>query len=156
MAWIPDREPTWVDDRKDTYSVRFSYWVLVPGKDDKFTHNFQIETWREGKWLQQQTTYCRDGYLAREKVQAHIKFLTDYWTEYVHLRNDESSVRVNGVHSSIGGEDDVFKGFGGKKWKIVWLDTSRGETITTNLWHQGDIPPIFRDALPDNATFGEV
>jgi len=42
-------------------------------------------------------------------------------------------------------------GFGGGLHRIRLAD---GEVIETrNLWHQGIIPPAFRDRLPDNAEF---
>lgn len=47
------------------------------------------------------------------------------------------------------------QGFGGREFSIRKLDT--GEVIQTrNLWHQGIIPPHFRDRLPDNAEFVET
>jgi hypothetical protein len=46
---------------------------------------------------------------------------------------------------------EIFKGFGGAKFKIKFKD---GRVIETdNLWHNGEIPAHFRDRLPDNAEF---
>lgn len=152
---LPDRDPTWIDDRKVTYGVRFMYWQLLEG--DPVQHNFQREVWSEASqsWLQQQTVFCRDGVAARREVRRHIKFLHNYWTELVLDRHDARNVRVDGVHYQIGSETDVFKGYNGRKWKIDWLDPSRGSITVTNLWLQGEIPPCFKDALPNNAAFGQ-
>jgi len=44
------------------------------------------------------------------------------------------------------------KGYGGRKFIIEFFDER--PTITThNLWHQGEIPPHFRDRLQDEANF---
>jgi hypothetical protein len=42
-------------------------------------------------------------------------------------------------------------GYGGAKHVIRFHD---GREVTTrNLWHCGTVPPVFRDRLPDNASF---
>lgn len=63
-------------------------------------------------------------------------------------------VRINGKHYIVGPEDDTrrqWRGYGGSKFRIRKFDG--GEIVTTNLWHQGDIPDHFRERLPDNAEF---
>lgn len=45
-----------------------------------------------------------------------------------------------------------FQGFAGRRFKIRFLDTGE-EVVTTNLWHNGEVPEEFRDRLPDTAEF---
>lgn len=71
------------------------------------------------------------------------------------LPDDKNSVRVEGHHYYINPEDigtDVkwCRGHGGRKYIIKFNDGR--EVISTNLWHQGEIPPHFAEILPDNAT----
>jgi hypothetical protein len=50
-------------------------------------------------------------------------------------------------------EPDDWKGFGGRKFIILFEDGRK--VITTNLWSQGEIPKSFREDLPNNAKFIE-
>ncbi|NUP15432.1 MAG: hypothetical protein HOZ81_04875 [Streptomyces sp.] len=62
-------------------------------------------------------------------------------------------VVVDGNHYILGDDKpgDPFKGFGGSRFDIEFFD---GRTVTTrDLWHQGVIPPKWRDRYPDNARF---
>lgn len=43
------------------------------------------------------------------------------------------------------------KGFGGRRWDIVFLDGRR--VTTTNLWHGSTVPPKWRERWPDTARF---
>lgn len=43
-----------------------------------------------------------------------------------------------------------FRGFGGRRWLIRFHDGR--ELCTQNLWHNGEVPAAYRNALPDNAT----
>lgn len=73
-----------------------------------------------------------------------------YWHEAIALAADPRSVRVRGVHWFIGAEDERgTRGFGGRRFRVRFLDGR--EALTSNLWHQGEIPARFRDRLPDNA-----
>lgn len=77
-------------------------------------------------------------------------------------RNKFPPVRVNNSHYVIGDpawstDKRSFLGYGGHVWYIQFLDNNQfrsGHIIkTNNLWHQGTIPPKFREQLPDNARF---
>jgi hypothetical protein len=47
--------------------------------------------------------------------------------------------------------EDGFLGFGGRRFEIEFFD---GRKVTTrDLWHQGVIPPKWRERYPDNARF---
>jgi hypothetical protein len=78
----------------------------------------------------------------------------DFWQKRF-AEYDDLSVVVNHEHYRIvpdkpGGPDHC-RGFGGREFTIAFAD---GRTVTTrNLWHQGVIPPSWRDRLPDNAVF---
>lgn len=81
----------------------------------------------------------------------------DFWTRYTKRAKHPSSVRIDGAHYWIEKEGTIDKGFGGRKFIIEFNDRFRDRTVvTTNLWHQGDIPKRFGDRLPDNAVFLEV
>ena len=68
---------------------------------------------------------------------------------------DPGRVIVAGECYNLGLEDasaSAWRGFGGKKFTIRWLDT--GKVIeSTNLWYRGVIPQRFRADHPDTAEF---
>lgn len=75
------------------------------------------------------------------------------WTEHLEEKSSRI-VRVKGVQYRIGEKTsapDHCKGFGGSRYKIKFFDGRKEES--TNLWCNGDIPPHFRDRMPDNAEF---
>lgn len=86
-----------------------------------------------------------------------ICFKCDFWKSH-WLRDLERSdwVVIKGHHYVIGSENDPPKarGFGGSKFIIEFFDGRKVET--TNLWHQGEITPWWREKMPDNAKFVEA
>ena len=80
-------------------------------------------------------------------------FHINFWNENVEQKNDLKIVRVKGHQYHIGDEKDksLFHGYGGAKWRIKFFDGR--EVITTNLWHNGEIPESYKELLPDNAEF---
>lgn len=87
-------------------------------------------------------------------IENSLCFECDHWTGLIIGKDNKDRVRVDGSHYMIGPENNHpshCKGFGGAKWKIRFKDGREAET--TNLWHQGQIPDIFKDELPDNAEF---
>lgn len=80
-------------------------------------------------------------------------FHINFWNEIVDDKDNPNRVRVNGKAYYIGNEKDKssFRGFGGARFHIKFLDGR--EVISTNLWHNGEIPEDFRDRLSDNAVF---
>lgn len=78
-------------------------------------------------------------------------FKIDYWNGKVKIVNDADVVRVNGEHYYIGKEDENFKGYGGRRFKVSFFDGRIVET--TCLWNNGTIPESFKHKLPDNARF---
>lgn len=96
-------------------------------------------------------------------IKRQLCFTCNFWMERVNQVNNPNSVRIRGSHYWIQKENapkGSFRGFGGKKFKIVFFtptisiahNTPR-TIITTNLWNQGEIPGRFRNRLPDNAEF---
>lgn len=64
-------------------------------------------------------------------------------------------VVVGGEHYLLGDDKPdypkAFKGFGGRRFAIEFFD---GRKVTTHdLWHQGVVPPKWRERYPDNARF---
>ena len=67
--------------------------------------------------------------------------------------NDKNRMIIN--HSSyhvVPDNNGFSKGFGGREFKIKRFDNPN-VIVTHNLWHQGEIPKIWRDEIPDNAVF---
>lgn len=88
---------------------------------------------------------------AKRLTEKKLCFTCGHWDELMEYK--EESVRIEGGHFMIGEEDGnrMFRGFGGRKFKIRFFDGR--EVETTNLWHQGTIPEIWRGKgrLEDNA-----
>ena len=83
-------------------------------------------------------------------------FSCDHWYSLYLKRNSKSVARIGGKHFIISNDNDTspFRGFGGMQFKITFKD---GRKVTTsNLWHQGDIPGLWRERLPDNATSDKI
>lgn len=110
----------------------------------------------------------RPGYLCREclgegdgerfspsmnLVAERLCFRCHFWLEKVLKRDDPSVARIAGQHWTVCSEDvhPSDRGMCGRRFTIVWDDGRR--VVTSNLWHQGDIPTLFRERLPDNARF---
>ncbi len=84
-----------------------------------------------------------------------------FWKKYIDAKengdlteNNLKTVRINGSHYVIGGENSSgFSGHGGARFVIEFIDgPHKGQIIeTTNLWHQGGINKEYIDQLPDNA-----
>jgi len=89
-------------------------------------------------------------YGMEEAEKAKRCFHCDFWVQKIQ---SGKGVRINGHHYQIGREGDAFPGFSGRRFVILFRDGTR--VVTTNLWHQGEIPERFRDTLPDNAEFTE-
>lgn len=79
-----------------------------------------------------------------------------YWMRQVDGdEEDQRGVVVDGVHYRLGPNKPgrgEFKGFGGRRFEIEWLD-GRPSVVTNDLWYQGRIPDKYRILLPDNAKF---
>lgn len=91
-----------------------------------------------------------------EAERRKMCFNCNFWTDLALHRTASNMVRIDGTHYMIGTEEGPAscKGFNGKRFKIKFDD---GRVVeTTNLWHQGVIPQLFRDLLPNNATFGDL
>ena len=79
----------------------------------------------------------------------------EFWQKLADQYGDGLSVVVDHEHYRIvpttPDTPADFCGFGGREFTIAFAD---GRTVTTrNLWHQGTVPPPWRDRLPDNAVF---
>ncbi|OKI19290.1 hypothetical protein [Streptomyces sp. CB03911] len=58
-------------------------------------------------------------------------------------------VVVDGEHYTLGPGNSG--GYGGRRWEIEFFDGRR--QVTHDLWHQGVIPPKWRERYPNNARF---
>ncbi|MDH2424851.1 hypothetical protein [Sphaerisporangium sp. TRM90804] len=77
----------------------------------------------------------------------------DYWGPGGFRDRDDPTRRVviDGEHYLIGDGTGPSRGFGGRRFDVEFFD---GRTVATrDLWHQGVIPPKWRDRYPDNARF---
>lgn len=80
-------------------------------------------------------------------------FDCENWMGYVRDKDQPTSVRVKGHHFTINPEEPKggLRGHAGRRFVIEFTD---GRQVTsTNVWHQGEIPPRFQSELPDNARF---
>lgn len=98
-------------------------------------------------------------YNKEELKRLQLCFACCFWWEKVEWHangdvtdNGHSVARIRGNHYTIhSAYSHGPQGFGGRKHVILF---DNGEEVTChNLWHQGEIPPRFRDHLPNNATF---
>lgn len=82
------------------------------------------------------------------KVERYLDSNENYWNQ--QLADRSKAIVVDGVHYRIGRGNGG--GFGGRKFVIKYL--ASGEVVETHdLWYQGQIPPMFREQLPDTAEF---
>lgn len=100
-------------------------------------------------------------------------FALDLW----RMRDDQETARINGQHYRVGNTIEVelnpkcsfnelieiVKKKTPSKWgngmggQVNVIQFSDGRTVVTNdLWHQGDVPPLVKHLLPNNAVFIEV
>lgn len=82
-----------------------------------------------------------------EMIERNLCFSCNFWTDIIAIK--DTRIIMNGVVYVKGKEDTVFKGFGGRTWKIQMNDGTIIET--NNLWCNGDVPERFKEQLPDNA-----
>lgn len=93
--------------------------------------------------------------------KTNLCFSCNFWYEKTALKDDPSSVRIDGDYYWIGEIPDKislkkFKanyGYYGREFKILFNDGR--EVVTNNLWHNGKIDPNWKKQLPDNATFAK-
>lgn len=89
-----------------------------------------------------------------ERLVPGMCFTCGFWHEKLapHIRDSERTVRTpDGKHYSIGDKKDrgTMRGFGGRSFYVRFNDGRLEKT--NNMWHQGTIPPEFREELPSNA-----
>lgn len=77
-----------------------------------------------------------------------------FWLMRIALSN-ERTFQANGHAYFIGYETDYPKGFGGRRWRITFVD-GRAPVETTSLWHGGEVPERFRDRLSDTAELQQM
>ena len=84
-------------------------------------------------------------------------FDCSFWLRKINMSEADEAKRVivDGQHYRLGSaHSGPFRGFGGRKFTIVFHD---GRVVETScLWHQGEIPKKFKGRLLDNAIFLQV
>lgn len=86
---------------------------------------------------------------AEQELTRRENSTRDFWQRIVNRAADPRSFVANGHSYWIGESTDYPKGFGGRRWRITFLD---GRIVECDsLWHQGEIPAEWRERLPDNA-----
>jgi len=78
-----------------------------------------------------------------------------FWTRISQREGGTQFPIIDGHAFSIGPEykgSRAHKGMGGRKFVIKFFHQKQ-PIITTNLWSQGEIPPHFREEIPNNAEF---
>lgn len=75
-------------------------------------------------------------------------FGCDHFDE-LHHRLGKRTFAHNGSVYTIGSSRAFMKGFGGRRFKVTWLD---GHVVEgDSLWHNGEVPEHFRDRFADTA-----
>lgn len=109
------------------------------------------------------TTYNADGTKNVYEIEATVRKRVDSNDEFwgMQIEDRANALVINGKHYRIGenngrtAQDVGFKGFGGRKFVIQYLDGSAEPITVDDLWFQGAIPPKFRELaeFQDNARF---
>ena len=112
-------------------------------------------------WITCRTCGCLANLETRDEHRlraAGLCFLCDFWHDKVAKVRAGAGLFavVNGRLYNVGpegagGGDSSGRGHGGRRFDIRWRDGRR--VVSTNLWSCGDVPPHFRDQLPDDADF---
>lgn len=118
------------DDGMGGYAVRATYGVRQPDGSQKM-------------------------YVVTVSVEESTDHGDSFWGPGGVRDSDDPTKRVvvNGEHYYLGDDKPGygFKGFGGHRWEIEFFDGRK--VITHDLWHQGTVPPKWRERYPDNARF---
>ena len=98
-----------------------------------------------------ETTYLEP--IKQEMLADNICFSCHHWRGLFRSKGNSKCLVIDGKHYMIGprAEDSQYNGFGGAKFVILFDDGRQVET--NNLWHQGVVPAVWRERLPDNAKF---
>ena len=98
------------------------------------------------------------GRINEQLMERQLCFYCNHWYDLYLIRDQSNVARVAGNHYMIEKEpnakemlDGFMLGFGGNQFNIRFNDGR--EVITHNLWHQGEIPALWRDRLSNNAEF---
>lgn len=88
------------------------------------------------------------------KVEVWHDYADAFWAEQIAGRSN--AVVIDGDHYRIepepGPREPQMRGHSGRLFRIRFREDGR-VVETRNLWHQGKIPPPWREQLPDNAEF---
>jgi hypothetical protein len=88
----------------------------------------------------------------KEWEEKEKAFHTEFWVEKFEMKDSPMVARIDGKHYIIGEEDSKgMRGFDGRQFTIKFFDGT--VIVTTNLWHQGEIPSEAEPWLPNNAEF---
>lgn len=103
--------------------------------------------------------YCGETYdmSAYRDIEPGACFTCDFWNGHLMHDTDKDKERfavIAGHHYIIADEPSspvAMRGFSGHRFIIKFND---GRVVeTTNLWHQGEITPYWRNKMTDNAVF---
>ena len=103
--------------------------------------------------------FCGSDFKRRCEPSAYIGnncFDCSFWMRKIEMPDEDEDRRVivDGNHYRIGDSTGPFRGFGGRKFKILF---DSGRIVETScLWSQGEIPERFHKWFPDNAVFVPV
>lgn len=66
---------------------------------------------------------------------------------------DKDRMIVDGSSYQVVRHKTAFQGFGGRQFKFRRFDNPEEIVVSNNVWHQGDIPEIWKAKIPNNAEF---
>lgn len=94
-------------------------------------------------------------YYGYERMIEHkMCFHCDHFREQkeLMLTNPNKMVINGGIYTIVPESKGGFKGYGGRLFRIRKFGQEQ-VLVTTNLWHQGDVPKVWREEMPDTAEF---
>lgn len=93
--------------------------------------------------------------MKNKMVSRNLCFSCLFWTEILEDKDNPRRIFVEGHAYFLGKEKRdsyrEFRGYGGSRFFIGYMNG--GKTESTNLWHNGDIPELFKNDLPNTAIF---
>lgn len=97
---------------------------------------------------------CFNEPIGSNLKKENICFSCNHWLRIENDLQNPKRFIINGGSYYLGNgkQNSYFKGFGGNSFKIK---RHGGDQIitTSDLWHQGDVPEVFKNRIKDNAVF---
>lgn len=105
----------------------------------------ECEKHENGKWLE---------HVEKELQERQLCSNCNFWFDIFLKVETPESVVVDGKAYTIGKENISKHAFRGHSGCLFFIRFTGGrKVISSNLWHRGTVPDIWKDRIPDNAEF---